>query len=237
MVVTDLARLSINELIYIAKREGLEFNDDISREEIQELLVDFYEENNISLTTSENYLMETRRFASSLLSRKGQLNLQLAESSYGPSTNIHLLYEGNNWVLVYWNISNIDKIYFQQKKVVSLIIRCSTYNLKDNKDEEDDFDVNVSLSDSNWSISLSQDQQVYKVQLIAKKEDGKEEVLCSSQKKKEELSWFEKNPKFFAENPEEFYLNVSALVTKDGYSIDNEKVKKILKDIKENNYV
>ncbi len=229
MVVTDLDNLSLQELEYIANREGLKLDNNLTRSQIIDEIVDYYDDNNIQLKENKSFVGDDRRFISSLVSVKGKLDIKNINYAFGPKTSVHFLLESPSWAFIYWNISNRDLMEIKLENVENLILRCHTKDDNQISIVDESFDIEVGIDDNNWSLNFQRGKTIFSIELFVKFKNGEVRFLCESDNFKAPVAWYEKNYNYLKENEDDYKLALSSLVTKSGEIIDNDEIKAILK--------
>ncbi len=178
MLLINIESLSENELRYIAKQEELEDWDSLSVEELIDELEDLYEdEGDVHANHSGS---SKRKFVNTLTDvQTGDVlslpGVQKLPESYN-ETSIHVVMKDFNWAYVFWSIST-QQLSELEETSSSLILR--TRRLDSKGAEEAVYDIDVSLSDNNWTVELPYLGYTYIVSLVSRNAEG-EGIICES---------------------------------------------------------
>ncbi len=178
MLLINIESLSENELRYIAKQEELEDWDSLSREELIDELEDLYEdEGDVHANHSGS---SKRKFVNTLtdVQTDNVLSLpgvQKLPDSYN-ETSIHVVLKDFNWAYVFWSIST-QQLSELEESSSSLILRTRRSDCKGSEDAV--YDIDISLSDNNWTVELPLLGCTYYVSLVSRNAEG-ESIICES---------------------------------------------------------
>lgn len=185
MVENMYTSLTLDELQYLAGREGVKGVERYGREELIELLDEIWEEK-IADRKQNNDIMRLKGktlniYREDLNSTYRQVEYTIPE--HYTKTSIQLLLRDPYWVFAYWDINQ-----FQLQKLLeefpdtAFFLR--VYELKRVLDSPDDaianFDIPVKAEDSSWYINLPNPGRWYVVDLFYESETGNEMLMCRS---------------------------------------------------------
>jgi len=231
MVLIKLDALSDVELRYIAQKETIENFENLSREELIDVLEDFYDENESLKSSSSVHNPSLHRFCKGLIEFESIAMLSLPGVEDLPQqyleTSIHLVEKDPYWAYVFWSISPNDKVrLYESYANFTIVLR--TLVLENDKVKEK-FDIIVTGKDSDWNIALPSFGKKYISQLIAVMGD-KQEILAES--KPIETPEFDLKKKVEdIKNSKNAALLLSSLVSKNGEVMDNRLIKEIFSEL------
>ena len=236
MVLINIESLSDNELRIIAQQEELEDWDSLSRQELIDELQDLYDEDN-DRTLDRNSGSSRRKFVNTLTDVQSDNVLSLPGVESLPEqyneTSIHMIMKDFNWAYVFWSISS------QQMKELEdggcgLVLRNT--RLSEAGEEVAVYDIDVSLTDTSWTVELPYVGYTYKVSLVSVCK-GKETVICQSTSLTTEKSWLTSHPEELADDVT-FRTIFSSVIRKGGEVILNGQVRSLLDQLDDNrNYM
>ena len=222
MVLISIDSLSDTELRIIAQQEDLEDWDTLSREELIEGLEHLYDEDDdrtldgITGSSKKKFVnTQTDVQSDNVLSLPGVESLP---ESYN-DTSIHLILKDFNWAYVFWSLSP-QQFSELEESGASLILRNTRLSADDRKVAE--YDIDVSLSDTSWTVELPYPGFKYKVSLVSVV-DEKESVICTSTCLETTQSWFSTHPEEL-EKDSVFRAVFSSLIMMDGTVIPNRQL-------------
>lgn len=222
MVLINIESLSDNELRNIAQQEDLEDWNSLSREELIEGLEHLYDEDDDKsfdgITGSSK-----KKFVNTLTDVQSDNVLSLPGVESLPETyndtSIHMILKDFNWAYVFWSLSS-QQFSELEESGAELILRNTRLDADDQKVAE--YDIDVSLSDTNWTVELPYPGFKYRVSLVAVSR-GNESVICTSTCLETTCSWFSKHPEELEKDPV-FRSIFSSLIMKDGTVIPNRQL-------------
>ena len=222
MVLINIESLSDNELRNIAQQEDLEYWNSLSREELIEGLEHLYDEDDDKsfdgITGSSK-----KKFVNTLTDVQSDNVLSLPGVESLPETyndtSIHMILKDFNWAYVFWSLSS-QQLSELEESGAYLILRNTRLDADDQKVAE--YDIDVSLTDTSWTVELPYLGFKYRVSLVAVSE-GNESVICSSTSLETTESWFSSHPEELEKDPV-FRSVFSSLIMKDGTVIPNRQL-------------
>ena len=236
MVLINIESLSDNELRIIAEQEELEDWDSLSRQELIDELQDLYDEDNDR--NLDKYSGSSRRkFVNTLTDVQSDNVLSLPGVENLPEqyneTCIHLIMKDFNWAYVFWSISS-QQLKDLEDSGSSLILRNTRLN--EAGDEVAVYDIDVSFSDTSWTVELPYVGYTYKVSLVSIC-NGRESVICQSTSLTTEKSWLTSHPEELGDDVT-FRTIFSSLIRKGGEVIMNGQVQALIEKLDDNrNYM
>ena len=231
MVLIKLDALSDIELRYIAQKETIENFESLSRDELIDVLEDFYDENDSLKSSNSVHNLSLHRFCKGLIEFESKAMLSLPGVEDLPQqyleTTIHLVEKDPYWAYVFWSISPNDKVRLYES-CANFTIVLRTLVLENDKVEEK-FDIVVTGKDNDWNIALPSFGKKYISQLIAVMGE-KQEILAES--KPIETPDFDLNKKVEQlKNSNNEGLILSSIVAKNCEVIDNRLIREIFSKI------
>ena len=222
MVLISIESLSDAELRNIAQQEDLEDWDRLSREELIEGLEHLYDEDD-DRTLDGITGSSKKKFVNTLTDVQSDNVLALPGVESLPEsyndTSIHLILKDFNWAYVFWSLSP-QQLSELEESGSYLILRNTRLSSDDSKVAE--YDIDISLSDSSWTVELPYTGFKYKVSLVSVV-GGKETVICTSTCLETSESWFSNHPEEL-EKDSAFRSVFSSLIMKDGTVIPNRQL-------------
>jgi len=231
MVLIKLDALSDVELRYIAQKETIENFENLPREDLIDILEDFYDENDSLKSSNSVHNLSLHRFCKGLIEFESKAMLSLPGVEDLPQqyleTTIHLVEKDPYWAYVFWSISPNDKVrLYESCANFTTVLR--TLVLENDKVEEK-FDIVVTGKDSDWNIALPSFGKKYISQLIAVMGD-KQEILAES--KPIETPQFDLKKKVEElKNSKNEGLLLSSMVSKSGEVMDNRLIREIFSEL------
>ncbi len=225
MILVNVDSLSESELRSIARQEGLDGVDDLSREEIISLLEDMYEDIDPDTDVKDPNL----RYMSGLTDyrdiSKYVENLPGVEElpeSY-PDTEIHLIKKNCSWLYAFWSLSPNDSDRLQDEgAVLQLSVTI------DNNGNREEYDIPVSFSDSEWNVGIPYGSGSCRVALSATDRNGVKTVLSISEPEELTDSYWLSHPEEMKYNDSIYRLYLTLVTTKEGDIVDNPVVRDII---------
>lgn len=226
-MILNIDALSLTELRYIAVKHSLDDAEMLDREELIEVLTDYYEENGNRLT-NDSYLYSPsvqQRFMSSLVEHEIEGNLdtlpgvQQLPEIYS-ETKIHLLFKDPYWAHAYWNVCPNDLHKLEQNvENYSLYLKVLLHGSSDGSLEEDSFEIEVDKEDTSWNVNLPERGRTYSVSLNYRDNNGVGGLLCHSKSVKTPRCYWVDNIDELKNEEDIFNLLFSSLVTKGGVMV------------------
>ena len=230
MILINIDSLSTSELRNIAQQESIAGFSEMERDDLIEALVDKYEEED------DNFVPEGHTEAPNLRYMAGLTDYRAISNSvielpgveelpaFYPETSIHLLYKNANWGYAFWTISESMKESLLEKDAkIALFV-----SITDDNGSHEQYDIPISLEDSEWNIGYTSYGVDSKVSLVADYPDGKRDVLASSNVIHLPKSFWIEHMDEMRENDDLFKIYLSIITTKEGAIITNPLVSDIL---------
>lgn len=189
MIRARLEELTIEALLLVASRNGLEPDPDIDREELIDHLVDVIRENR-----------EERESANSTTVRIQQKKYSVHHVDEAPglrppsdddfelpghyeTTRITLMLRDPHWAYTYWDLNTAKaKEYQESSRFDGIFLR--VLELDGNAEElriHDSFEIPVQIEDTSWYIYIPHLETHYRIQLVARNNHRRELLAVSNQ--------------------------------------------------------
>jgi hypothetical protein len=185
MIRDRLEALSLESLRRIAVQYDIDVTVDMTRETLVDLIFDALEENRLEKEAADTnpVKVEEKKY---VLFEGAELEgvHDFPDDAELPDdyneTRIVLLVRDPAWAFAYWEIgrSTLDELGEQDEDALDLLLRVSGSEDRALTDPER-FDIPVQASDRNWYINLPTPETYYRIDLIARGEEG-ETLLASS---------------------------------------------------------
>lgn len=236
MITPNIDALSLVELRYIARKQGIDDAEVLDREDLLEALQEMYEEmeSNISGDGSVSSPFTQQRFMNTLVAHDsndtmGTLpGVQCLPEGYS-ETRIHLLLKNPYWAHAFWSVCGTDIMKLEQSSgSFSFFLRVSIHEASDRNLEADSFDVDVSRTDTSWNINLPERGRVYSVSLHYKDTDGNTGRLCISDTVETPKSYWLDHVDALGKDERQFSLLFSSLVSKGGNMVENPLLREVV---------
>ena len=185
MIRDRLEALSLESLRRIAVQYDIDFTEDTTQEALVELVFDTIEENRLEKEASDTNPVKVEEKKYVLLEGAELEGVhdfpdepELPED-YN-ETRIVLLVRDPAWAFAYWEIgqTTVDELGEEDLELLDLILRVSGSEDPSLAGAEQ-FDIPVQPTDHNWYINLPRPETYYRIDLIARLDEG-ETVLASS---------------------------------------------------------
>ncbi len=180
-----LADASFEALLRLADTYSVEVPEDITRDELEELVqeaADEWREEHAESTGATGDVEESKYDVQAAVSGSpAEDEVELPES-YN-ETRIVLMLRDPSWAFAYWDIRENDQIAFQKSdKFEGLTIRVFLLPEPDSgsEDARGTFDIPVSLIDNRWYINLPEQEIFYRLALYAVEEGAERELALSN---------------------------------------------------------
>ncbi len=188
MIRTRLEELSIEGLLLVASRNGLEPDPDVDRDQLIGQLVEIIRENR-----------EEREAGNSKTVRIQQKKFSVIHEDEAPSvenlldgfvlphhyeTNrITLMLRDPHWAYTYWDLSTAKANEYQEStRFDGLFLR--VLQLDGSAEDlriQDSFEIPVQIEDSSWYIYLPRLESYYRIQLVARNNHRRELLAVSNE--------------------------------------------------------
>jgi hypothetical protein len=235
MILVDIGNLSFQELKYLAKQEGVEDYENLSKDDLIDELSDIFDIVDGSIQLNNRLLSTSgQRYVNSLsdsATQKEVKDLPGVESltELYMETSIHFMLSDLSWGFAYWSISPLTKAKLLEEDETYLQNVFLRVTLTNNDTNETSFyDINVDKDDTCWSINLSDLGCTYQVSLCMKNEAGMIIALAQSIALTVPLPYWFKHSEELETNPVLFNSSFSSIITKQGDYKDTLVVKSVM---------
>jgi hypothetical protein len=241
MITPNIEALSLGELRYIARKQGIEDAEGMDRDDLLEALQELYDENENSLAGEGiTYSPSTQqRFMNTLVehaanSETGALpGVEPLPDTYA-ETRIHLLLKNPYWAHAFWSVCPQDIHKLDQScDTFDFFLRVTIHATADHRLEEESFDIGISKNDSSWNINLPERGRSYSVSLYYRGSDENTGLLCQSNSVSTPKSYVFDHAKKIAQDDRYFELLFSSLVSKGGVMVENPLLREVMEHIDE----
>jgi len=235
MILVDIGNLSFQELKYLAKQEGVEDYDKLSKEDLIEELSEIFDIVDGSIQLNHRLQSTSgQRYVNSLtdsLSQSDMDDLPGVEdlTELYMETSIHFMLSDLSWGFAYWSISPLSKAKLLEEDetyLQNVFLRVTSTNNETN--ETSYYDINVSKDDTCWSINLAELGCTYQVSLCVKNDAGFIVALAQSLALSVPLPYWFKHSEELEYNPILFNSSFSSIITKQGDYKDPLVVKSVM---------
>ena len=189
MMRRRLEELSIEALLKVASKNGVEVDPDVDREELIDLVVEAIAENREDRQASSSAIVRIQQTKFSLLrDDETPLSADSIDEFELPtqyeSTGITLMLRDPFWAFVYWDLAvNKREEYLASARFDGLFLRVLELEHESYEHElriRDSFEVPVQLTDASWYVYLPRQNVAYRTQLIARNEHRRELLAVSN---------------------------------------------------------
>lgn len=180
-----LSDASFEALLRLADNYGAEVPENVTRDELEEIVDDAAEEWRLEHRRANNHpvRVEETKYdiqAAGDLEHRAEEEVELPES-YNETTVV-LMLRDPSWAFAYWDLRESDRTEFQRSDTFEgLVLR--VYSMDESGTElaaaRQRFDIPVTLLDSRWYINLPDQDTLYCLALVALN-DGEERDLAVS---------------------------------------------------------
>lgn len=234
MVLVNIENLSDNELRNIAEQENLEDWENLSREELIEQLEEIYDDEDNEAVQEIHSGSSIRKFVNTLTAVKSDNDLSMPGTEPLPEsyneTSIHMVLKDMNWAYVFWSISE-QQLAEIEELGATLVLR--TIRTPKNGGEQSSYDIDVSLTDRDWTLELPFFGYAYQTFLI--RIHGNEETpLCKSNIVKTNKSWFLEHP-YTLRDQHYFNKMMDSVILKDGTLCTNKAIQILVAQLDDEN--
>jgi hypothetical protein len=241
MIKPNFEALSITELQYIARKQGIDDLESMDRDDILEALQEIYEENDnaIALDGSPYAPSSQKRFMSTLVEHNSEVwigdlpGVERLPESYS-ETSIHLMLKDPFWAHAYWSVCLNEVLKLEQSEEnYHFTLRVSMLESSLGAGDGDSYDITVNKTDSNWNVNLPKQGRSYMVSLHYAFQAGKTGQLCQSSVITSPKCYWLDHTELLNRNADRFNLLFSSLATKGGILVDNPLVHEIVARMEE----
>lgn len=235
MILVDIDNLSIQELKYLAKQEGIEDFESLSKDDLIDELNDIYDIVDGTIQLSDR-LQNTsgKRYVNSLTDITNSHDFQdlpgvVKLSELYMETSIHFMLSDLSWGFAYWSISPLTKAKLLEEDdsyLQNVFLRVSSTNNETNETVYND--INVDKDDTCWSINLAELGCTYQISLCVQNQAGIIIALAQSLALSVPLPYWFKNCEELEKNPILFNSSFSSIITKQGEYKDTLVVKSVM---------
>lgn len=239
MITPNIDALSLGELQYIARKQGLDDAEVLDREELLEALQELYEEQENSLHGEGiSYAPSAQqRFMNTLVEHESDASLgllpgvQRLPETYC-ETRIHLLFKDPYWAHAYWSVCPADLQRLEQSSEdFSLFLRVAVHESADRLRPADSVDIQVMTTDISWNINLPERGRTYSVSLHYRDGNGNGGMLCQSDTVRTPKSYWIEHSRTLGEDEKTFTLLFSSLVSKGGVMVEDPLLREVIEHL------
>ncbi len=232
--------LTLEELKFLAEREGVKNTGPLTREELIEILEDIWEEK-IADRKLNNDIMRLKGkkydiYREDLNGSYHRMEYVIPENY--PRTSIQLLLRDPFWTYAYWDINQFE--------LQTILTACSdvqfflrVYELQSRMDDLDEplgsFDIPIKAEDSSWYINLPEPGMWYRVDLMYHAEGADTQILCRSGLLESPGGYWLSNTEELRRSPDSFKLFMAGYSNGIDHVNSNILIQKIVSDIDEAN--
>lgn len=192
MIRVRLEELSLEGLLLVASRNGLEPDPDIDRERLIAQLVDVIRENREERESANSTTVRIQQKKFAVLyedeapsrSRNGGHPVDEIRLPMHYETNrITLMLRDPHWAYTYWDLSSVKAREYQDStRFDGLFLRVLQLDGAVNDVRiQDSFEIPVQIEDSSWYIYLPRLEAHYRIQLVARNNHRRELLAVSNQ--------------------------------------------------------
>lgn len=225
MILVNIDSLSESELRSIAKQEGVDNVDALTREDIISLLEEMYEDSDSEASEKDPNL----RYMSGLTDyrdiSKYVENLPGVEDlpeGY-PDTEIHLIKKNGSWLYAFWSLSPNDSDRLQDEGA-SIVLSVTI----ENNGKREEYDIPVSYLDTEWNVGIPYGNGFCRVVLSSVDKDGKKSSLAISEPEELTDSYWLSHKEDMKYSDSIYRLYLTLITTKEGDIVDNPVVREII---------
>lgn len=192
MIRARLEELTLEGLLLVASRNGLEPDPDIDRERLISQLVDVIRENREERESanSTTVRIQQKKFAvlyedeAPGVSRGGVHSAdEIRLPPHYETNRITLMLRDPHWAYTYWDLSTAKAREYQEStRFDGLFLRVLQLDGAENDLRiQDSFEIPVQIEDSSWYIYLPRLEAYYRIQLVARNNHRRELLAVSNQ--------------------------------------------------------
>lgn len=235
MILVDIGNLSFQELKYLAKQEGVEDYDSLSKDDLIDELSDIFDivdgtiqlNNRLQNTSGQRYV---NALSDSATTRDVQDLPGVEElTELYMETSIHFMLSDLSWGFAYWSISPLSKAKLLEEDetyLSNVFLRVTSTN--NETQETTYYDISVDKDDTCWSINLAELGCTYQVSLCVQNNVGIIVALAQSIAISVPLPYWFKHSQELEKNPVLFNSSFSSIITKQGEYKDTLVVKSVI---------
>lgn len=235
MILVDIGNLSFQELKYLAKQEGVEDYDSLSKDDLIDELSDIFDivdgtiqlNNRLQNTSGQRYV---NALSDSATTRDVQDLPGVEElTELYMETSIHFMLSDLSWGFAYWSISPLSKAKLLEEDetyLSNVFLRVTSTN--NETQETTYYDIDVDKDDTCWSINLAELGCTYQVSLCVQNNAGMIIALAQSIAISVPLPYWFKHSQELERNPVLFNSSFSSIITKQGEYKDTLVVKSVI---------
>lgn len=180
-----LSDASFEALLRLADNYGAEVPENVTRDELEEIVEDAAEEWRLEHRRANNHPVRVEETKYDIqiageLEHRAEEEVELPES-YNETTVV-LMLRDPSWAFAYWDLREDDRAEFQRSDAFEgLVLRVYSMDEPDTALESarQQFDIPVTPIDSRWYINLPDQETLYRLTLVALV-DGEERELAIS---------------------------------------------------------
>lgn len=181
-----LSDASYEALLRLADNYGAEVPENVTRDELEEIVEDAAEEWRLDHRRANNdpVRVEETKYdiqAAGELEHRAEEEVELPES-YNETTVV-LMLRDPSWAFAYWDLRESDLVLFQRSDTFEgLVLRVYSMDEPNTSLEaaRQRFDIPVTLLDSRWYINLPDQETLYRLALVALIDEQERELAVSN---------------------------------------------------------
>ena len=241
MITPNIEALSLGELRYVARKQGIEDAEVMDREDLLEALEEVYEESENGLTGEGiPYSPSTqRRFMNTLVEHAVDITtgalpgVEALPETYA-ETRIHLLLKNPYWAHAFWSVCPQDLLKLDQScDSFEFFLRVTMHESPDQRQEEESYDISIGKGDTSWNINLPERGRIYSVALFFRESGEGTGMLCQSASVSTPKSHLLDHAEEVVQDDDYFTLTFSSLVSKGGVMVENPLLQEVIKRMDE----
>lgn len=181
-----LSDASFEALLRVADRYGVDVPEDVSRDELEDLVIEAAQESWEEHRRANNHHVRIEESKYDI-----QLDGELQGAPYGEDidlpdsyneTRVVLMLRDPSWAFAYWDIQESERSDFRRSpEFEGLLLRVYSLEAPDQSIEQcrASFDIPISIVDNRWYINLPEQLSYYRLSLVGVMQGG-ERVLALS---------------------------------------------------------
>lgn len=236
MITPNIEALTLGELRYIARKQGVDDAEVMDREDLLEALQELYDELESGFQGEGiSYAPSTQqRFMNSLVDHSDNDSMdalpgvELLPDSYS-ETRIHLLLKNPYWAHAYWSVCPQDMVKLEHTcETFEFFLRVTIKETADQRFQEESYDIEINKSDTCWNINLPERGREYRVSLHYHDLQDGTGMLCQSDSIETPKSYWLDNAEQLSMDDKQFSILFSSLVTKGGVMVENPLLNEVI---------
>jgi hypothetical protein len=238
MILVDIANLSFQELKYLAKQEGVEDYDSLTKDDLLDELNDIFDivdgtiqlNNRLKNTSSQRYVnslsdCSTTKEVQDLPGVEALTQLYM-------ETSIHFMLSDLSWGFAYWSISPLTKAKLLEEDesyLQNVFLRVTSTDNVTSKSTV--HDIGVSKEDTSWNINLPDVGHSYQVALCVQNSKDMLIALAQSLAVTVPKPYWTMNTAELEDDSVLFNALFSSIVSRDGNYTDEVVIPELVKKL------